>query len=85
MSYSQAANSAVSEQAEVAPSAHAYDAGGPIGSLHRALSDQFMRGSLPLPAPRAQSLADRAVTSFSRALGPLLLVAGYFAIARLLF
>lgn len=85
MSYSQAANRAVSEQAEVAPSVNAYDAGGPVGSLHRALSDQFMQGSFPLHTPRAQSLADRAITGFSRALGPLLLVAGYFAIARFIF
>lgn len=70
----------------VSPAATVYDAGGPVASLQEALAERLamQAGTHPFAAP-APHWTERLISGFSRALGPVLLIAGYYLVARLFF
>ncbi|GLT00865.1 hypothetical protein GCM10007897_22550 [Sphingobium jiangsuense] len=80
-----AADIAKEMPAAARPAKAGYQAGGSIGALHETL-EQRLAAEARLAAP-AQPVhwSERAVSLLSRALGPVLLIAGYFVVARLLF
>jgi len=68
------------------PAVHGgYQAGGSIGALHDRLEHRLSAEARPALPAQPVHWAERAVSLFSRALGPALLIAGYFVVARLLF
>ncbi len=63
-----------------------YEAGGTVGSLHETISRRLSQDAVWQATPQATpSLAERTISGFSRAMGPILLIAGYYLVARLFF
>jgi len=63
-----------------------YEAGGAVGSLHEAMAQRLSpEQAWQLQSRTAPTIAERAISGFSRAMGPILLVAGYYLVARFFF
>ncbi|MGE4430696.1 MAG: hypothetical protein AB7E05_08150 [Sphingobium sp.] len=92
MAAPRSAEIAIDAPAAAAPAATSYDAGGPVASVQEALAERLMvadnrsadAGMVPF-APAIPHWSERLISGFSRALGPILLGAGFYLVARLFF
>lgn len=86
MPAARSAEIAIDTPAAVPPAAPVYDAGGPVASLQEALAERLSQNAGTTRfAPPAPHWTERLIAGFSRAMGPILLIAGYYLVARLFF